>query len=46
MRMDTRFKVVRQSAPITFVDVEKSFSICKNILSPNCQHFTEDSLFK
>jgi hypothetical protein len=26
--------------------IEKSFSIYKNILRPNCQSFTEDSLSK
>lgn len=31
-------------APITSVDVEKSFPICKNILCPNSQSFTKDSL--
>ncbi|XP_060862145.1 uncharacterized protein LOC132939135 [Metopolophium dirhodum] len=33
-------------APITSVDVERSFSIYKNILTPNRSRFTEDSLSK
>jgi hypothetical protein len=31
-------------SPITSVDVERSFSMYKNISSPNRQRFTEDSL--
>ncbi|KAF0711082.1 Dimer Tnp hAT domain-containing protein [Aphis craccivora] len=33
-------------APITSVDVERSFSMYKNILSPNRNRFSEDSLSK
>jgi len=33
-------------APITSVDVERSFSMYKNILSPNRSRFSEDSLSK
>lgn len=33
-------------APITSVDVERSFSMYKNILSPNRQRFAEENLSK
>jgi len=33
-------------APITSVDVERSFSISKNVLSSNCRKFTYENIRK
>jgi len=46
MLVDTRFKMVRQSTPITSVEIETSFSMYNNILSPKRQRYTEDGLSK